>query len=151
MDYSTLAQVSPPPAPEYCLLWIDHWSTCMTRAEWSGWMQAIGAALALGIAIWLPWNSARKSYAATRRGHLKTIATDVRIADRQADVYLNSKIKVPGYRVPLFGALTALPWLLAEGKLTTPQTTALIQWYVDAKSFNDSLDLAQQLKKDGGC
>ena len=35
------------PAQEYCFLWIDWWATCMTKAEWSGWMQAIGAALAL--------------------------------------------------------------------------------------------------------
>lgn len=35
------------PTPEYCLLWIDWWPLCMTKAEWSGWMQAIGAAIAI--------------------------------------------------------------------------------------------------------
>jgi len=35
------------PTPEYCLLWIDWWPFCMTKAEWSGWVQAIGAALAI--------------------------------------------------------------------------------------------------------
>jgi hypothetical protein len=43
------------PAQEYCFLWIDHWSMCMTKAEWSGWMQAIGSVVALLIAIWIPW------------------------------------------------------------------------------------------------
>ncbi len=44
------------PAQEYCFLWISHWSTCMTKSEWSGWMQAISVVFVLGI----PWiNSLR--------------------------------------------------------------------------------------------
>lgn len=37
------------PPQEYCLLWFwtDWWPMCMTKAEWSGWMQAIGAVLAI--------------------------------------------------------------------------------------------------------
>ena len=35
------------PATEYCLFWIDWWPLCMTKAEWSGWMQAIGAVVAI--------------------------------------------------------------------------------------------------------
>lgn len=27
---------------EYCFLFIDWWPLCMTKSEWSGWMQAIG-------------------------------------------------------------------------------------------------------------
>lgn len=42
------------PAQEYCFLWIDHWSMCMTKAEWSGWMQAVGSIVALIVAIYLP-------------------------------------------------------------------------------------------------
>lgn len=44
------------PAQEYCILgfWgVTWWPVCMTKAEWSGWMQAFGAVLALGIAIWV--------------------------------------------------------------------------------------------------
>lgn len=41
------------PAQEYCFLGINWWPTCMTKAEWSGWMQAIGSVVALAIAIWL--------------------------------------------------------------------------------------------------
>lgn len=47
------------PAQEYCLLGIDWWATCMTKAEWSGWMQAIGAIVALFIAIGIPWSERR--------------------------------------------------------------------------------------------
>lgn len=35
------------PPQEYCFLWIDWWATCMTKAEWSGWMQAIFSVLAI--------------------------------------------------------------------------------------------------------
>lgn len=43
------------PAQEYCFLWINWWATCMTKAEWSGWMQAIGAIIGLITAITLPF------------------------------------------------------------------------------------------------
>jgi len=36
---------------EYCFLWINHWSMCMTKSEWAGWMQSIGAILAILAAI----------------------------------------------------------------------------------------------------
>lgn len=37
--------------PQFCLLAIDHWATCMSRAEWSGWVQAVGSVGAL-VGIW---------------------------------------------------------------------------------------------------
>ncbi|MDH4417710.1 MAG: hypothetical protein QE485_10830 [Acidovorax sp.] len=45
------------PAAEYCLLakqdyW---WTVCMTKAEWSGWMQAMGSVIALVVAIGVPY------------------------------------------------------------------------------------------------
>jgi hypothetical protein len=66
------------PAQEYCFLWIDHWSMCMTKAEWSGWMQAVGSALALALAIGLPYIQKRKAelenylMAKPYRGHIGT-------------------------------------------------------------------------------
>lgn len=137
-----------PAAAEYCFLWINHWSFCMTKSEWSGWVQAIGSIAAIVFAVILPLWLEQRSKRREFLGHLRTIATDVRLADRQAEAYLKSRIKVPAYRLMLYGAQTALPWLLAEGRLTSAQATALVQWYVDAKSFNDSLDIAQQLKND---
>lgn len=43
------------PAQEYCFFWVQHWSMCMTKAEWSGWMQAIGTFAAILFAITLPF------------------------------------------------------------------------------------------------
>jgi len=44
------------PTPEYCLLWINHWSTCMQKAEWSGWAQAIVSTIAVaGAAAGIWW------------------------------------------------------------------------------------------------
>ena len=36
-----------PASTEYCFLWLNHWSTCMTKSEWSGWVQAVGSVLAI--------------------------------------------------------------------------------------------------------
>ncbi|KGG86711.1 hypothetical protein [Comamonas thiooxydans] len=53
------------PAPEYCLFWIDHWSTCMTKSEWSGWMQAIGSIAAIVFALTLPYIQNKYRHART--------------------------------------------------------------------------------------
>lgn len=66
------------PAQEYCFLWIDWWATCMTKAEWSGWMQAAGAMLALTIAIGVPWWDQRRQ----RSERLKKAAHDADITIR---------------------------------------------------------------------
>jgi hypothetical protein len=57
---------APPAPPEYCLLWADRWWPwadpwwlCMQKAEWSGWAQAVGALIALYIAIRLPVKARR--------------------------------------------------------------------------------------------
>lgn len=40
------------PAPEFCLKVLkQEWWTCMTKAEWSGWVQAVGSIAALYIAL----------------------------------------------------------------------------------------------------
>ena len=31
----------------YCLFFIDWWPLCMTKSEWSGWMQAVGSVMAI--------------------------------------------------------------------------------------------------------
>jgi hypothetical protein len=77
---------------EYCFLWIDHWSLCMTRAEWSGWVQALGSVAAIVFAVLLPLFLERRKRRKEFVDHLRTIATDVRLADRQATVYLGSVV-----------------------------------------------------------
>ncbi len=134
--------------PEFCLLWIEHWSTCMTKSEWAGWMQAIGTVAAIAVAIAIPWKQVQRARSQARLGHLEMIATDVRLAGRQARVYLDNikRFRLPAYRLQLHGAHTALPSLLADGTLNGDDATALSQFYVDATSFNYCLDIAQGLK-----
>ena len=39
---------------DYCLFWSDYWWwMCMTKAEWAGWAQAIGATVAVFISIFI--------------------------------------------------------------------------------------------------
>ena len=45
--------MTPELAPEYCLLWINWWPLCMTKAEWSGWVQALGSIAAIMGAFYL--------------------------------------------------------------------------------------------------
>lgn len=51
--------MNPLPAAEYCFLWIDWWPMCMTKAEWSGWAQAVGSFMALLLAIVLAGKARR--------------------------------------------------------------------------------------------
>ncbi|BAL96169.1 hypothetical protein [Rubrivivax gelatinosus] len=46
--------------PQFCLLTIDHWSTCMTKSEWSGWMQAIGSVFAIVAGVLGIWYQLRE-------------------------------------------------------------------------------------------
>ncbi len=52
---------------EFCLFGLQHWSSCMTKAEWSGWAQAVGATVAVLIAIavplWMRWSDRRETNA----------------------------------------------------------------------------------------
>jgi hypothetical protein len=129
---------------EICLFWIQHWFFCLTKAEWAAWVQGVGTVAAVLVAVLFPIYQARRQQKAVRKGHLETIATDLRVAERQASVYLDKKIAVPAYRLHLYGDKQAIPALLADGTLTGNEATKLIQWYVDAYSFNYNLDLAQQ-------
>lgn len=142
-------------APEFCFLWVhcwwpdwwwlDTWWLCMTKTEWSGWAQAIGTVAAVVVAVVYPLCLERRAQKRTRMAHLETVAMDLRVADRQAQVYLDDGVDVPAYRLPFYGPQHAMPALLAEGRLTTDQATALLQYYVDAVSFNRCLDLAQEI------
>lgn len=42
---------------EICLLWgnwqIQQWWSCMTKTEWAGWLQFVGAVTAIGVAFWI--------------------------------------------------------------------------------------------------
>lgn len=57
MDASSSCGAAPA-ALEFCFLWIDWWPFCMTKAEWSGWVQAFGSIGAL-VGVWLAINAQR--------------------------------------------------------------------------------------------
>lgn len=44
---------------QFCLFWIDHWVTCLTKEQWAAWVQAIGGVLGLAVAIAVPWGIKR--------------------------------------------------------------------------------------------
>ncbi|WP_280809799.1 hypothetical protein [Variovorax boronicumulans] len=45
-----------PAVAEYCLVGIDWWPLCMTKAEWSGWVQAIFSVVAIAATgIYIYW------------------------------------------------------------------------------------------------
>ncbi|MCY1206640.1 hypothetical protein D9M72_182140 [compost metagenome] len=78
------------------------------------------------------------------------IGLDLRTGRVLAQTYLRGRVKSPAYRVPLHSLATALPDLVADETLDTTQTAALSDWYLDATSFNDCLDLTAELRRDKG-
>lgn len=121
----------------------------VSASNCAGWVQAWGSVLALVVAIGFPIWHAWRTRKEARRGHFEMIALDVTVAERQAQVYLRSKVMVPAYRLPLHGKQAALPAVLADGKMSAEDASALVQFYIDATSFNYCLDLTQQMKADG--
>ncbi len=47
------------PPPDYCLLWMGYWWSCMSKTEWSGWVQAVGSILAILATGWGVWFAQR--------------------------------------------------------------------------------------------
>lgn len=47
---------------EYCFLYVEHWSTCMTKSEWASWAQALGSILALAVSLAVGWYAARAAW-----------------------------------------------------------------------------------------
>lgn len=139
-----------PKAPDYCLFWKWDWEvTCMPRGEWASWVQAIGACVALLVAIRAPHWFAARERRRIRRGHFAVIALDVRTARVLAQRYSDGTVRSPAYRVPLHGLTVALPALVGDETLSYDEGIALSDFYLEAASFNDCLDLTAQMKKDG--
>ncbi|ADU36927.1 hypothetical protein [Variovorax paradoxus] len=68
------------PATEYCFLWIDWWPLCMTKAEWSGWMQAIfsvAAIIAAGAFAMISIRATREDQISARREGMLSLITVV--------------------------------------------------------------------------
>lgn len=61
------------PVQEYCFLGCQHWSTCMTKAEWSGWMQAIFSVLAIWAAVRLATRQRRQVITDNHDAHVSSL------------------------------------------------------------------------------
>lgn len=64
------------PTPEYCLFWVDWWPICMTKGEWSGWVQAVGSVIAIMAAAGAVWWQVHTQHRLTS---LERIAEAVRL------------------------------------------------------------------------
>jgi hypothetical protein len=64
-------------AVEYCLLWVPHWSMCMTKSEWATWVQGVGTVAAIavsaGFVLWQHRNDKKKKEAAEISSDLQKI------------------------------------------------------------------------------
>lgn len=90
------------PAQEYCLFWSDYWWLCMTKSEWSGWVQAVGSVIAIICAFGIAWwqwsklNSSeiqRKSDLANIIGRevLSVIQEQISILEKIDKVFMHAK------------------------------------------------------------
>lgn len=74
------------PAQEYCFLWSDWWPMCMTKSEWSGWMQAIGAIVAIlasAMTVLYQLNADRKKNRRAAIAHINTFGGTLRAIPRK--------------------------------------------------------------------
>lgn len=76
--------------PEYCLLDIHTW--CMPRSDWAAWVQALGAILAIGAAIYLSRSEVRR----TVREHRARVEAWKQLAMDAADNIRHACSQRPG-------------------------------------------------------
>lgn len=64
------------PAQEYCLLVVPQgWWSCMTKTEWSGWMQAVFSVIAIGAAFIIPLFVERRAVEQRKQNSLQYAAS----------------------------------------------------------------------------
>lgn len=98
------------PAQEYCFLWFPHWSTCMTKSEWTGALQAFFSVLSICIAAAIPyyqeyWQNKKRILAARfvlpRVGpkvqRYRGVYTEVMRSIEKAESYADAKLRVETY------------------------------------------------------
>jgi hypothetical protein len=126
-------------------------------------VQALGSIGAILAAILLMhWqhnlgvNREKERALIARRGHLAAIEAELRHCDDQCSVYLamwieqqNLMTVAPAYRLPTIGYEHSLPSLINEESLKQEEFGALVQFYVDALSFNRCLDNLEQMEIEG--
>lgn len=143
-------------------------STCVgvpgfARSECAAWVQAWGSIGAILAAIWVVHRQHRlgvrredQRALKARHGHLAAIEAELKHCDHQCSVYLAGWLEhknpdeytPPAYRLPTIAYEHSLPPLIAEELLTPDEFGALIQFYVDALSFNRCLDILERIENE---
>lgn len=78
-------------------------------------------------------------------GHFETIALDVTMARQLAEDLLRDDVGVPAYRLPLHGSQGPFRELVSAGMLKGGEAVTLSRFYIDAESFNRTLDSAERM------
>lgn len=76
---------------EYCLLSIQHWSTCLQKSEWANWMQAIGSVAAILFALYLPKFQERRAREALQKSVILRSRTLAGSVDAVLDTLLEQR------------------------------------------------------------
>ncbi|CAN7340208.1 hypothetical protein LJR074_001932 [Acidovorax sp. LjRoot74] len=77
------------PPQEYCFLWIDWWATCMSKAEWSGWMQAVFSVVAILASALIVRYQMRHQELMVKRSAISRIRTFIAFLSSYADRFVN--------------------------------------------------------------
>lgn len=137
------------PPPEFCFLWIEHWSTCMAKEHWAAWVQAIFSVVAIAAAVALSywqWSRDRTRETAREREAARLQMGNVIVLVSKAYTMMLS-IPRPGteltkaisyfekLRIDDFDRLSEL--LASIGFRDVPDSGALIHLLDLRKTFND--------------
>lgn len=139
------------------------------EVDWNAtaaFLQAIVAGLAIVFAVRSAAGAARLQHQLdvqkaedalrqTRMGRIAALEAEIRTCAVQCRVYIEQffaqrRIVSPGYRLPRLAYDQTLPLLQADGLLSIETAMGLNQFFVDALSFNRSLDSLSALELDGG-
>ena len=145
-----LSAATAKPAQEYCFLWMDHWSMCMTKSEWSGWVQgvAVCAALIAPMFIWLYSRFHERKVA-------KIIFNGYEEKINKIDIYLSKGYSLLGYEVG-FNELVELIQICIKfikenrpivdaksNKLDPLLKSRILEFYRLIESFSDDVIIAK--------
>ena len=106
----------------------------------------VGAFAGGGSVAWLTnWLTSRREKAESlrrKRAHW-ALRAEIIVCGEQAIDYLPTAVLAPSSRLPMTAFENSLPELLGAGAVSEHDYRTIAQFYIDARSFNFGLDLAQ--------
>jgi len=107
----------------------------------------VGAFAGGGSVAWLTnWLTSRREKAESlrrKRAHWAALRAEIIVCGEQAIDYLPTAVLAPSSRLPMTAFENSLPELLGAGAVSEHDYRTIAQFYIDARSFNFGLDLAQ--------